>query len=260
MTRVSVILPTYNEAENLPVIVPEISRVLAKEGLDHEILVIDDHSPDKTAEVALSLARTYPVRVHVRTEERGLATAVIKGFELAQGEICVVMDADSSHPVERIPDMIRPILEDRCDATVGSRYRPGGSCLNWPWTRRLVSRLARGIARGLTTLSDPTSGFMAIKRSLLEGLDLDPIGWKIVLEVVVKADPRLLEVPIVFSDRRLGRSKLNAKAQKEYLIHLWRLYRYKYKWSKAPRFSRTPGPGAAAKRSRRPPAETTEKR
>ncbi len=234
--QVSVILPTYNEAENLTIIIPHICSVLAKEGLAYEILVIDDDSPDKTAEVGRSLATRYPVKVHVRTGQRGLAQAVLKGFELARGDICLVMDADLSHPVEKIPDMVHPILQGTCDITVGSRYTAGGACKDWPWTRRITSKIARGIARGLTSLSDPTSGFMALRSTLVQGLDLDPIGWKIVLEVVVKAHARVKEVPIVFSDRRWGKSKLDATVQREYLIHLWRLYRYKYSsWLRFPK-------------------------
>ena len=119
---ISVILPTYNESENIKAIVPRIFDVLNNFGLEGEIIIVDDNSPDGTAEVATRLARDYPLRVHVRKNERGLATAVMKGFELASGDICVVMDADLSHPVEKIPEMIKPILEGKCDATVGSRY------------------------------------------------------------------------------------------------------------------------------------------
>jgi dolichol-phosphate mannosyltransferase len=153
---------------------------------------------------------------------------VIEGFRLAQGDVFVVMDADLSHPAEKIPDMIRPILEGKCDATVGSRYVVGGGAQNWPILRRIASRGAGLLAKGVTTLSDPTSGFMAVRKSSLEGALLDPLGWKIVLEVVVKTQARVMEIPIVFGDRVEGRSKLGPRAQVDYLRHLGKLYAYRY--------------------------------
>lgn len=225
---ISVILPTYEEAENLKLIVPELSRLFEKEKMRGEIIVVDDNSPDGTAGIASDLAVSYPVKVRVRKRGRGLSRAVIEGFELAQGEICVVMDADLSHPVEKIPDMIRPIMEGKCDATVGSRYLHGGGAQNWPLLRRVVSKGAGLLAKGVTSLSDPTSGFMAVRRSILDGVTLDPLGWKIVLEVVVKTKSRVMEVPIVFSDRQEGKSKLGFRAQVDYLRHLGRLYAHRY--------------------------------
>ena len=225
---ISIILPTYNEAPNLERIIPALSKVLDHAGMLGEILVVDDNSPDGTAETAASLAGAHPVRVHVRKTDRGLSKSVIEGFRLAKGDVCVVMDADLSHPVERIPDMVRPILEGRCDATVGSRYATGGGAHNWPLLRRMVSKGAGLLAKGVTTLSDPTSGFMAVRKSVLEGALLDPLGWKIVLEVVVKTGSRVMEIPIVFEDRFKGKSKLGFKAQVDYLRHLGRLYAYRY--------------------------------
>ena len=224
----SVILPTFNEAVNLGIIVPKISKVFREAGINGEIIVVDDDSPDGTATIASNLAGSYPVNVHVRKSGRSLSRAVIKGFGLAHGEICVVMDADLSHPVEKIPDMIQPILEGKCDVTVGSRYVLGGGAQNWPLLRRIVSKGAGLLAKGVTVLSDPTSGFMAVRRSLLDGVTLDPLGWKIVLEVVVKTRARVLDVPIIFADREEGESKLGLKAQVDYLHHLGRLYAYRY--------------------------------
>jgi dolichol-phosphate mannosyltransferase len=138
------------------------------------------------------------------------------------------MDADLSHPVDAIPSMIQPIIEGRCDVTVGTRYMAGGGSENWSWTRKLISRAAGLLAKGLTSLSDPTSGFMAVRRSVLDGIKLNPLGWKIVLEVAVKAGPRIEEVPIVFADRKQGKSKLGLRAQVDYIHHLWHLYCYRY--------------------------------
>ena len=225
---ISIILPTYNEADNIKLIVPQLSKVLNDNNIQGEIIVVDDNSPDGTAHIALELAERYPVRIHVRTNERGLSKAVMKGFELAEGDICVVMDADLSHPLEKIPAMIKPILEGKCDATVGSRNIIGGGYKSWPLPRKIMSKGAGLLAKIVTTLSDPTSGFMAIRKNVIDGIKLDPLGWKIVLEVIVKTNPRVLEIPIIFSDRKEGESKLGFRAQIDYIHHLWRLYCYRF--------------------------------
>jgi dolichol-phosphate mannosyltransferase len=225
---ISVILPTYNEADNIARMIPALSQVLQADGIRGEIIVVDDNSPDATAAMASQLSHQYPVRVHVRKSQRGLSRAVIEGFQLADGSICVVMDADLSHPVDKIPAMVKPILENRCDATVGSRYIRGGGSESWSVLRRMVSKGAGLLAKGVTRLSDPTSGFMAIRKSAMDGIELDPLGWKIVLETVVKTGARVVEIPIVFSDRQSGQSKFGLKVQVEYLRHLWRLYGHKY--------------------------------
>jgi len=124
--------------------------------------------------------------------------------------------------------MIKPILEDKCDATVGSRYITGGGWESLSLLRKIISKGAGLLAKGVTAISDPTTGFMAIRKSAIDGIKLDPLGWKIVLEVIVKANPRILEIPIIFTDREEGKSKLGIKAQIDYIQHLWRLYCYKF--------------------------------
>lgn len=225
---VTVILPTYREVENLPVIIPRIHRALNEAGISHEVLVMDDDSPDGTYDRALELAGGYPVRAVRRTSNRGLSPAVLDGFNEARGKIAVVMDADLSHPPESLPQLVAPVLEGRADVVVGSRNVPGGSAVDWPWFRRFVSWGASLLARPLTRMTDPTSGFMAVRLDLLPGVPLDPVGWKIVLETVVKTGGRLEEIPIQFRDRELGESKLTTKQQIEYLRHLVRLYRFRF--------------------------------
>lgn len=226
---VSVVLPTYNESESLPVIIPRIAETLQAAGIDGEVIVVDDNSPDGTAEIARGLAEQYPVRVHKRVTERGLATAVLAGFELSSAQVCVVMDADGSHPVEALPQMVRMILDDKADIVVGSRHVPGGGSKDWPLWSQFKSKLAATLALGVTGMTDPTTGFLAARRNLLERLNLDPVGWKIVLEIVVKAAPvRVAEVPIIFIDRELGQSKQSLGVFGEYLAHLAKLYAYRY--------------------------------
>ena len=225
---ISIILPTYNEVDNIKIIIPKIAEVLDREDLKWEIIVVDDNSPDGTADIAKELSEKYSVKVFVRKTDRGLSKSVIKGFKLAEGDLYLVMDADLSHPVEKIPEMVKPIILNECDATVGSRNIPGGGCAEWSILRRIISKIAGCMAKGVTSLSDPTSGFMAIRKSVLNGIDIDPLGWKIVLEVIVKARPRVKEIPILFSERKKGESKLGIKAQIDYLHHLWRLYSFKY--------------------------------
>jgi dolichol-phosphate mannosyltransferase len=226
---VSVVLPTYNESASLPVIVPRIVDALVQAGLHGEVIVVDDASPDRTADVARDLAATLPVRVLERTDERGLATAVIAGFGMSSAEVCVVMDADGSHPVHVLPDMVRMILADKAEIVVGSRHVPGGGSTDWPLFSQLKSRFAASLAFGLSGMTDPTTGYMAVRRTLVERLELDPVGWKIVLETVVKAHPaRLAEVPIVFTDRELGESKQSLRVLSQYLEHLYKLYQFRF--------------------------------
>lgn len=225
--QVSVIIPTYNEAENIPIIVPGIAAVLEANNLQAEIIVVDDNSPDGTAEAVEDLRDRFDVKVIKRNSKRGLAQSVIEGFENACGEICVVMDADLSHPIETLPEMIKPILNGQYQATVGSRYIAGGGSTNWSFIRKVISRGAGLLAKGLNKLSDPTSGFMAIRRELLENHIFEPIGWKIVLEVITKTNAHFKEVPIIFADRINGESKLDYRVQLLYMFHLYKLYDFK---------------------------------
>ena len=227
---VSIVLPTYNEAENIGLIIPKVCETFKHANLKGEIIVVDDGSTDGTLEVVESLSRTYAVRgIDRSSKPRSLSLSVVEGFESSEAEVCVVMDADMSHPVETLPDMIKPILANEADITVGSRNIEGGGSEHWPWHRVLVSRLAASFAYGLTKMTDPTTGFMGLKRSLLSDIKLNPIGWKIVLETVFHLqDKRIKEVPIVFRDRQHGESKLGAREQLEFLMHVYSLYKQQY--------------------------------
>lgn len=218
------VVPTYNERDTLPELVERVHRAL---GDGYELVVVDDSSPDGTAEVAQELAARFPVRVVRRPAKLGLASAVIEGARAARGELVVVMDADLSHPPEAVPDLVRA-LRSGADVAVGSRYVPGGGVRDWPLRRRLMSRVAVALARVWLRepVRDPVSGFFALRRELLLDGSLQGLGYKILLEVLVRHRGRpVVEVPYVFTDRRGGRSKLGAGEVWNYLRLLWRLRR-----------------------------------
>ncbi|HLY10831.1 MAG TPA: glycosyltransferase family 2 protein [Planctomycetota bacterium] len=217
---VSVIVPTYNEAQNLPALVQRIVAALSPV----EIIVIDDASKDGTADVGRELGKTLPVRVVERKDEKGLSTAVLRGLNEARTELCVVMDADLSHPPEAIPALVKAV-RDGADVAVGSRYVQGGDIDEWPLFRRFASRAGTLLARPLTAVRDPMAGFFCLKRSLLSGVTLKPRGFKILLEILARTGTRkTVEVPIHFEDRAAGASKFSSKERREFLKQVWTLY------------------------------------
>lgn len=229
--EVSVIVPTYREVENLPRLIPRISAALQEAGLRGEIIVVDDNSGDGTESLCEALAAEHRLRTFVRTSDRGLSSAVVHGMRQACGEVLVVMDADLSHPPEKIPELVRAIQSDEADFAIGSRYvRGGGTDGEWSLFRRINSKVATALARPLTSARDPMAGFFVIRRSTFEAApSLNPVGYKIGLELMVKCGcRRVREVPIFFSDRQLGKSKLTFKEQLNYLRHLKRLYEFKF--------------------------------
>ena len=225
--QISVILPTLREADNLPRVVPRIAAALA--GSNFEILVIDDNSPDATASVCADLARRFPLRLQIRATPRdGLSGAVLEGMTLASGDYFVVMDADLQHPPEKIPALLAPLETGEADFVLGSRYVLGGTTQqSWGVLRQLNSRIATLLARPFAgPTHDPMSGFFALSRELYERAErLTPMGYKIGLELMCKCRAqRVREIPIHFSNREFGQSKLTAAQQFKYLEHLSRLY------------------------------------
>src|SRR5262245_57847274 len=177
----SVIIPTYREAENLPVIVPRIADGLRRAGLKAEIVVVDDNSPDDTLAVCEKLSKEFPVRLLVRTNERGLSTAVIHGMRQSSGEVLVVIDADLSHPPEKIPHLYELVKTGKADFVIGSRYVKGGRTEDgWGLFRWFNSKLATLLARPLTRAKDPMAGFIGLRReTFVRARKLDPVGYKI---------------------------------------------------------------------------------
>ena len=228
---ISVVVPTYNERENLEELLRRVNDACSSAGIEVETVIVDDNSPDGTGNLAEELAGTYAVKVIHRAGKLGLSTAVIEGFGVASGDLLVVMDADLSHPPEKIPEMIAKIESGEAQVVVGSRYVPGGKVENWPIHRRLISKGATQLARWLTEVKDPMSGFFALRKDVIEGVELDPVGYKIGLEILVKGRyEKAAEVPITFADRKAGKSKLGASVYLKYIDHCTRLYEFKRPW------------------------------
>jgi dolichol-phosphate mannosyltransferase len=233
---VSVIVPTYKEAENLPHLIERLGKLRDETGLDLELLIMDDDSRDGSIEAVE--ARGLPwARIVVRTADRGLSPAVIDGMRVARGDTLVVMDADLSHPPEKIPELVEAVnafAGNGCtpaDIAIGSRYVAGASTDDrWGLVRWLNSKAATLIARPFTSARDPMSGFIAIRRSTVQRAgSLNPVGYKIGLELIVKCGcRRVAEVPIHFAERRFGESKLDLEERLKYLRHARRLFLYKY--------------------------------
>jgi dolichol-phosphate mannosyltransferase len=206
---VSIIVPTLNEEEN---IIPLVSQIAESAVPFGEILFVDDHSTDGTRDKIRALALDQPIRlIEQNGAALGLAGAIMSGARAAQGEILLVMDADLSHPPERIGDLLAPLFADTADLVVGSRYIKGGSTQGWPMWRRIVSRAGAALAYPLTGLHDSMCGFFAISRSRLLELAPETSGFKIVFETMVRADGtlRVREIPITFRERVRGKSKMS---------------------------------------------------
>ena len=226
---VSVIVPTYNERDNIPELVRRLDAALR--GLPYEIVIVDDNSPDGTAEVALELSKQYPIRVVKRPGKLGLASAVLDGFKVARGDILVVMDADLQHSPEVVPKLVEKIREGY-DVVIASRYVPGGKTVGWSLIRKIISKVAIALVHILLPetrrIRDPISGFFAVRRSVVENFTSRPLGFKILLDILVRGRYNsVVEVPYTFEPRRRGKSKLSRTEIFNYLKQLLELTEYR---------------------------------
>ncbi|MEW6605382.1 MAG: glycosyltransferase family 2 protein [Thermoproteota archaeon] len=227
----SIVLPTYNESQNITKMLDSIAETLPADALA-EIIVVDDNSPDCTGDIASRhKVSNEKLRIQVirRPGKLGLSSAILAGVQSAAGDIIVVMDGDFSHPPHAIPKMVEELQDSKYDIVVASRYIKGGSVIGWPFKRRLMSKGATKIAQvGLgIEVNDPMSGFFAFKRHIIEGIQFDAIGYKMLLEILVKAKgARVKEVPYTFTNRRAGASKLDSSVMLDYFRAVWRLYLY----------------------------------
>ncbi|MFA4860795.1 glycosyltransferase [Methanoregula sp.] len=218
MYDLSVIIPTFNEEENIPRIIEEVDAVFRKSNLNGEILVVDDNSKDRTIAIVQKLhTEKENVNILVRTSDHGLSQSVADGFSHASSDIFVVIDADFSHPPALIPKMYDEIRAGN-DVVIGSRYMDGGGIKDWPLKRRVISKGATFLGRLLfPDISDPVSGFFAVRKEVVTGAPLKPKGYKILLEVLGKGTwENDKEIPFEFVDREIGSSKLKFRTIAEY--------------------------------------------
>jgi dolichol-phosphate mannosyltransferase len=229
MRSIAIVIPTYNERENLPRLVQKLAA-LRISGL--RILVVDDSSPDGTAAVARELAKKYPVQVLERPSKQGLGTAYVAGLKTVLAEkpdVVIQMDADLSHDPAAIPELLKKL--ETCDLVLGSRYVLGGRILNWHWLRRAISRTGNWYARTVLSLPyrDVTGGYKCFRRQVLEAIDLSRVrsdGYAFQIEMTFKAWKkgfRIKEIPIMFVDRRAGVSKMSRRIVREAAWMVWRL-------------------------------------
>lgn len=221
--NLTIVIPTYNEKDNVCVIAEKIKNVLKKSSFSYEILFVDDSSDD-TPVILENLSHELPeVRYLHRTEARGLGSAVVEGFRLAKGDYIIVMDADLQHPPDLIPLIMKRL--STADIVIPSRFIDGGSDGGLNLFRKLVSWTARIIGRisirRLRDISDCTGGYFGLCRSVIKDASLNPIGWKILMEVLVKGSYNTVhEIPYSFHARDAGESKMSLKEQWNYLRHI----------------------------------------
>lgn len=238
-TECTIVVPAYQEGGNLKALTERVFAALKEaDGMDavSEMIIVDDNSQDESEAVVAELAkRGYAVRIIVRKTERGLSSAVMRGFDEAAGTVLLCMDGDLQHPPEKVPALLAA-LRDGAEFVIGTRYGAGVEIdENWPMHRRVISSVSRMMAQPLTPLSDPMSGFFGVQRAVYQrGVvkkTLSPLGFKIAMEVFVKTEvnpARVAEVPFSFGVRTVGESKLTGKVIIHYLLHLWDLYKFKF--------------------------------
>jgi dolichol-phosphate mannosyltransferase len=227
----SLVAPTFNEGANIAAFIQHLTTTLdGRMPGNYEIIIVDDDSPDLTWKIATQAAQALPqVRVIRRQDERGLATAVVSGWRAARGDWLGVMDADLQHPPEALPRLL-DAMQAGADLAIGSRHVAGGGVSAWSLWRRMISRSAQWLGSlvvpAARKTSDPMSGLFVVRRAVLELSALQPMGYKILLEVLVRSRAaRITDVGYVFEERRSGGSKATIRIYGQYLIHLWRLRR-----------------------------------
>ena len=228
--HLSLIVPTYNESGNIEKIICILSRIL-DEALpnNYELIIVDDDSPDRTWEIAQSLVSEYPHLLVMRREaERGLSTAVIRGWQAAEGEVLGVIDGDLQHPPEILLKLLTAI-DQGADLAVASRHIDEGGVSDWSIVRRFLSRGAQILGliilpKAISRVSDPMSGYFMVRRSAIAGKLMNPLGYKILIEVLGRGDiEQIAEAGYVFQEREQGESKVTWKQYQEYIHHLLRL-------------------------------------
>ncbi len=222
----SIVVPTYNERENIGLLIDKIASAL--QGVKMEVIVVDDHSPDGTADVVADYAQNrHWLKLVNRRKRRSLSGSVMEGFRIARGQILGVLDADLSHDPILLPQMIE-LVHNGVEVVIGSRRIPGGGAEEWPWFRRGLSALGNWLARTLLQLSisDAMSGYFVMNRHCYDRVRnlVNPRGYKVLLEFCVRGRPRSIqELPYIFRNRKQGYSKLSFYVACTYLVMLFEL-------------------------------------
>jgi dolichol-phosphate mannosyltransferase len=261
LAQLSIIIPTYNESQNILDLLVSIKKTLC-DLFSTEIIVVDDNSPDNTGRLVedysknytnsgvlaqqqydINLDRSYQfsyfsIRVIHRPRKAGLISAILEGIRSSNGQYILVMDADFSHSPEMIPKMLHELGSSDIDVVIASRYAKGGSIVGWSLKRKVISKGAVKIAKYVLPISkevkDPMSGFFALKRPVLRHIAIDSAGYKILLEILVKSkDAKVKEVPYTFADRKAGKSKLDNHVILDYIKSVYYLYLYGRRSAKA---------------------------
>ncbi len=224
--ELSIIIPTYNESDN---IIRLIEAILPyTNNINTEILIVDDNSPDNTGLIVESYAKNNKcIRVIHRNKKEGLSKAILHGINEARGNKIIIMDADFSHPPSVIPTIINELNNN--DLVIASRYIKGGKIINWPFKRKLISKCAKILANYILSIKirDPLSGFFGFKKNIINNIEFDALGYKLLLEIIVKCNNiKVKEIPYTFINRSFGKSKLSISVMIDYLRSIIRLYRY----------------------------------
>ena len=229
--KLGLVIPTLNEAGNIVLLLRRLQDVLEPTSIDYELLVVDDDSQDGTPALVEDYAtHDSRVRVFVRHGQRGLAGAVLYGWERTDATVLGVIDADLQHPPELLPSLVQPVIE-HADIAIASRYANGNGVGEWNKLRRLISRFGTlatvPLQRKELRVRDPLSGFFVVRREAIAGLSLQPEGFKILLEILVKGRiQNAVEIPFHFGLRQSGKSKADVKVALQYFTLLGKLSRY----------------------------------
>jgi len=231
MSLISLIIPTLNEEESIQELLFRMEKV-AQEIKKHyslEIIIVDDNSSDRTVSEILAFGpgKNFNLRL-IQRSEYGLASAVLAGFNLAKGDFFSVIDADLSHPPEILVSMTKKI--GQAEIIIASRLVKGGMVENWPFHRKILSNVGIWLTRLIgVKAKDPLSGFFILEKKVVENASLHPLGYKILLEILLKGNyENFLEIPYLFKNRDVGKSKINLKVEIDYLKHFFLLFLWKY--------------------------------
>ncbi len=224
MKQISLIIPTYNEARNLRILVDEIFSSIDKEQIDLEIIFVDDNSPDGTGDIAEQLTKEYQIKAIHRSRKLGLGSAVVEGFKLCNRPYVGVMDADLSHDPTVLNELINWL--DKYDLAIASRFAEGSQVVNWSYWRKFLSKVGVYLCQKITGVKDPLSGYFFLKREVIDGINLKTKGYKILFEILVKGRyKKVKELSFQFRQRKYNSSKLNYK---EFILFLGQIVSYSY--------------------------------